>query len=342
MKNINTSPDNRPKKIQEITKNANKILKNEEILKNFKKVFDKLIRFGQFFIGKIKNEKDFEEFLIGFENIFKELEIEKVYNTTTIGALSNFEKMDLIMQFFYISTPIKNPENFNFIKGGVCYHWVIFYKKLFEEIDKNNILEKELISFLPDFQHGVFSIGFGNKKFIIDPYAKGNFITKFKQGEKIYLGAIEDQSLFGEVKNKNTINYGDQEIKVQSFDEEEQFIDNIYSDQFINIKTYLNGNSLHLIVKDISDSIYTILSKNNKNTKEFIIDKEFALIDIVGLYMEANGKKVNNYKILIELIGHENIVDQETKNQLKIIADKINIETVFEKLGIKEDIEMFK
>ena len=231
---------------------------------------------------------------------------------------------------------------FNFIKWWVCYHWVIFYKKLFEEIDKNNILEKELISFLPVFQHWVFSIWFWNKKFIIDPYAKWNFITKFKQWEKIYLWAIEDQSLFWEVKNKNTINYWDQEIKVQSFDEEEQFIDNIYSDQFINIKTYLNWNSLHLIVKDISDSIYTILSKNNKNTKEFIIDKEFALIDIVWLYMEANWKKVNNYKILIELIWHENIVDQETKNQLKIIADKINIETVFEKLWIKEDIEMFK
>lgn len=340
MKGINVDYDNRPEKIKNITNQANTLLEwnlnEKEIIQNFKNVFDKLVRFWKFFIKKIENEKDFEEFLIWFENIFKDLEIEKLYNSTNSWNLSQFDKMNLFMQFFYISTPLKNSENFDFIKWWVCYHWALFYKNLFEEIDMENKLEKKLVSFLPKFQHWVFSIWFWDKEFIIDPYSKWDFLKEVKKWNEIYLGAINSELLFWKVKNNDTLIYWEKELNLKKFENDEDFIEDVYLDELINIKTYLNWNIIHLIVKDLQDEILI-----NLNWNQFIREKEFSLTDMVWLYLEW--KKIDNYKLLISLLWFdENIIDKKIKNQIKIIANKINMDSVIEKLWIKEEIEMFK
>jgi predicted membrane-bound dolichyl-phosphate-mannose-protein mannosyltransferase len=92
-------------------------LEDVVILDRIKRNFNKLMKFSRYFISKIETEKDFEEFLVGFERILKELEIEKLYNNTTIKDIHNFDKLNLFQQFFYISIPIYNSGKVpNFIK----------------------------------------------------------------------------------------------------------------------------------------------------------------------------------------------------------------------------------
>jgi len=190
-----------PKKVKNITKKANTLLQSNldenNTLSEIKKIFNKLIRFSKYNIDKIQTEKEFISFLKWFEQVFKELDIAKLYNSTSRWDYKNFDNLDLFKQFFYITTPLMTTQNFSFIKWWVCYHWSLFFNNLFSEIDKNNKLSKDLIIFNPTYDHGVFQIWFKNKKFIIDPYSKENWLlTEVKKWNKVYLSALAWDSIY--------------------------------------------------------------------------------------------------------------------------------------------------
>ena len=327
-------------KVKWLIENTNEYLVSDlekwETIKKIKEIFDKLLRFGRFWITKIKTEKDFEEFMKSFEQIFKELEIDKLYNNTSRDNYEEFDKLDLFKQFFYITTPLLTNKNFTFIKWWVCYHWSIFFYNLFEHIDKNNKLDKQFIDFNPKFDHWVFQIWFKNKKYIIDPYAKSNWLlTEVKEGNNVYVWALWWELLFGKVNKSLDIEIWWKKISNRTSDKKE-FIDNLTPwNELVNIKTYLNWKPIHIIIKDIDNEIivrykWEVLSKS----------KEFTIIDIVWLFMEKT--KVSNLDIILSLTWFEKeYLSEDILEELKVIASKINKDFIFKKLWIEEDIKMF-
>jgi len=331
-------------KIQWLIEDTNHYLVSDlekwETIKKIKEIFDKLLRFGRFWITKIETEKDFEEFMKSFEQIFKELEIDKLYNNTSRGNYEEFNNLDLFKQFFYITTPLLTNKNFTFIKWWVCYHWSIFFYNLFEHIDKNNKLDKKFIDFNPEFDHWVFQIWFKNKKYIIDPYSKGNgLLTEIKEWNSIYMWAILANLRFGKF-TKNTdkveILLWEKKIIPKTYKDKKEFINDLTPwDKLVNIKTYLNWKPIHINIS-IFDEDLLIEYKSEK----LLQDKEFAIMDVVWLFMEKT--KVSNLDILLALIGFkEGQLSKNIYTELKIIASKINKDFIFKKLWIEEDIKMF-
>jgi len=334
-----------PSKIEDITKKANDLLLSNldenNTLTEIKNIFNKLIRFSKFNIEKIKTEEDFIIFLKWFEQVFKELDIAKLYNSTNRWNYENFDNLNLFKQFFYITTPLMSKKNFSFIQWWVCYHWSLFFHNLFTKIDKNNKLSKNLIIFNPTYDHGVFQIWFKNKKIIIDPYAKENgLITEVKEGNKLYLSALDWESIYGTVKNSDNnleLQVWKWEFTPDIFGNKDDFINNVKSSkELINIKTYKEWKPIHIIIKD-SDSEIII----NYKWEMFSRDKEFSLIDVVWLYMEW--KKVKKLDILFALTWFDkNSVSEKILDEFKILAEKINTDYLFKKLKIGKDIEMMK
>ncbi len=333
-----------PRKIDFLTREANQYLRsnleNKEILQGIKKIFDKLVRFAKYNIEKIETEEDFISFLRWFEQVFKELDIAKLYNSTNRWNYENFDNLNLFKQFFYITTPLMTTKSFSFIKWWVCYHWSLFFYNLFSEIDKKNKLSKELIIFNPTYDHGVFQIWFKNKKFIIDPYAKENWlITEVKKWNKVYLSVLDWESIYGEINDTKQLKLQvwKLEFSPDSFDKKNDFIDNIKSsNELINIKTYIKWKPIHIVIDDAWKDIII-----NYKWDLFMKEKEFALMDLVWLYMEW--KKVKKIDILLALTWFDkNSISKENLNELKIIAEKIDTNYLFKKLKIDKDIEMFK
>ena len=175
--------------------------------------------------------------------------------------------------------------NFSFIKWWVCYHWSLFFFNLFTKIDKNNKLSKKLVIFNPTYNHWVFQIWFKNKKFIIDPYAKDNWlITEVKEWNKLYLSALAWESIYWKIIDTNNLKLqvGKINFNANIFNNQNDFINNIKnSNELINIKTYIQWKPIHIIIKD-SDSKIII----NYKWEMFSRDKEFLLIDLVWLYIK--------------------------------------------------------
>ena len=331
-------------KIKKIIDNANVLLKSnldkKNTLNEIKNIFDKLIKFSKFNINKIKNIQDFKNFLKWFEQVFKELDIAKLYNNTNRWNYNNFNEINLFKQFFYITTPLMTTKNFSFIKWWVCYHWSLFFYNLFSEIDIHHKFNKQLITFNPTYDHGIFQIWFKNEKYIIDPYAKENgLLTEVKIWNKIYLSALKGESIYAKVKNTKELELevGKLKFKPKIFNDKQNFIENIKdSNELINIKTYIKWKPIHIIIKD-SDTDIIIQYK----WEMFSRDKEFSLIDLVWLYMEW--KNVKKIDILLALTWFDkNSLPKNILNELKIIADKIDTNYLFKKLKIDKDIKMFK
>jgi len=346
-------------KIKKITKKANDLLLSDldekNTLSEIKKIFTKLIKFSKTQITKIKTEEDFITFLRWFEQIFKELDIAKLYNSTNRWDYKSFDNLDLFMQFFYIATPLMTTKNFSFIKWWVCYHWSLFFNNLFTEIDKNNKLSKNLILFNLPYNHWVFQIWFKNKKFIIDPYAKKNWlITEVKEGNEMYLTNSWKNAIYWKIIEN------DQEIilktnvwilKPKIYTKKINYIDNIKvnDNEFINIKTYKEWKPIHIIIND-SDSDIIITYR----WRMFSKDKEFSIIDLVWLYMEKKKvKKIDmlfaltwfwkNGKINKDILSEfNNLNESEIIDEFKILAEKINTDYLFKKLKIDKDIEMME
>lgn len=343
-KNFKLSP-----KLEFITRETNQLLRSnledKEIMKNIKTNFNKLVRFSKYFINKIKNEKDFEEFLVWLEIILKDLKIEKLHNTTTIKNIKNFSKLNLLQQFFYISIPIYNKwQTPDFIKWWICYNWALFFYNLFEQIDKNNKLTKNLVLFTPEYNHWAFIVWFKNRKFLIDPYAKSNWlITEIKEWNKIYLWAILKELIFWEIIDKNNLKLKAEwkTFSPKIYKTKLNFIKNIKSKSILEIKTYIEGKATQLSIKDMSENSVLIFL----NWKPFEREKIFVKDDIMNIYMEKSfsTRLEEKYKLLLAILWfHDEFLNSETKKQLKAIAGKINEEYIFEKFWLKEDIEMFK
>ncbi len=331
-------------KFDDITNEANKLLQSNldenNTLSEIKKIFNKLTRIAKDNINKIKTEEDFISFLKWFEQVFKKLDIAKLYNSTNRWNYENFDNLNLFKQFFYITTPLMTTKSFSFIKWWVCYHWSLFFNNLFSEIDKNNKLSKELIIFNPTYDHGVFQIWFKNKKFIIDPYAKENWlITEVKKWNKIYLNNVWGKPIYWDIKNSKImkLKVWKWNLEAQIFNNKKDFIENIQdSNELINIKTYFKWKPIHIVIDDIWKDIMI-----NYKLDVFIKEKEFSLIDLVWLYMEW--KKVKKIDILLALTWFDkNSISKEILDELQIIAEKIDTNYLFKKLKIDKDIEMFR
>jgi len=317
-------------------------LNNKEILEQIKTNFYKLKRFAQFNIHKIKTADEFSKFLAEFEIVFKDLEIEKLYNDATIKHLNEFEKLDLFRQFFYIATPIYNNSNLDFIKGGICYHWALFFYNLFSEIDKENKLKKELALFTPEYNHGVFVLSFSNTKVIIDPYSKSlGLVNPVIKGRKVYLGAVFNNLIFWEIIDEENITLKVNETEIitpKIFTNKQKFIENInYTfSRFLNIKTFVEGKPTWLQIRETKDTLLI-----NFNWQILEREKLFIKDDVVFLFMEK--WEVSTYEILLAILGlKENFLNTEIKKSLKVLAKKIPKDHLIEKLELKDVIEMFK
>lgn len=322
----------------------NKLFSNFDEKDNFKDLkqeLEKILRFWVSKFSKIKDEKEFEEFMLWFEKILNNIEIEKLYNTTTLSKewLKEFNKLSLLMKFFYISTPLRTNKNFKFIKWWTCYNWVLFFNDLFDTFDNWKKVEKEMLIFDDKFNHSIFKISFWNKWYIIDPYSKWKWLlTEIKKWNKVYLSALSWKLLYWTIETENPlkINYADNNLKINSFKNKNEFIENMkdMKQNILNIKTYIEWKSLHLMIDLLWDDIMI-----NFNWEQFMRKKEFFMIDVVWLYMEGNPTKLN---ILLALLWFDkNNLNKDILNKLIIISDKINKNTLFKRLWIDEDMKIF-
>ena len=332
-------------KICKIIRSTNNLLtcnlEEKEVLNNINSNFNKLLRYSNFSLSKLKTKEDFEEFILWFSQIIKDLEIEKLYNTTNSNKLTEFDNLDLFMQFFYISTPLYNDKHFDFIKWWVCYHWSLFFYNLFNTIDKTNILEKKFISYKPDYNHSAFLVWFKWKKYIIDPYAKSKWLlTEIKKWNNIYLSIFNSIPIYWKIEDEKNI-----KLKINKKDfnpiiytDKKEFIKNhSQSRQLVNLKTYIKWEPFQVSINVINNN--TII---NIDWHLFQRNKEFMLTDLVWLYLEWN-KKINNQTLLFTLLWFDkDILNKNLTKRLNIIADLLDFDYILNFLWIKEDITIVK
>ena len=326
-------------KLEWITYNVNQILlsdfdENSDIFLDIRYYFKLLTRFWRTKLSKIETEKDFEEFMLWFEKILKELDLEKLYNTTNLSQekLKYFDKLSLLMQFFYISTPLKTNKNFKFMKWWTCYNWTLFFNNLFNYFDEKWVLDKKMLSFWKYYNHSVFIVWFKDKKYIVDPYSKEKWLlTEIKKLNKIYIAARWWELLYWTIVSEEPL-----ELEIQgkrlipnAYSKNDDLIENMYiTHDILNIKTYLNWKTLHLIVDEVDDNIII-----NFNWEQFMREKEFAIMDIVWLYMEW--KNPTKFDILMSFLWfNKETMDKSLLNEFELISDKINLDFFFEKLWI--------
>lgn len=330
-------------KITKLIEKSNKLLLEDLTAKGIYKQFKKLLIFSSLKTSKIENENDFLEFIYGFEKVFKDLEIKKLYNISNTSDIENFDKLDLFKQFFYISIPYRNKSSFKFIKWWVCYHWSIFFYNFFNHIDRKNKLSKEIIYFKKDFDHSVFLIWFKNKKFIIDPYSKSKWLlTVIKKWEKVYLSMNKYGYLFWEIKDdKNlTIYHNGKKVILSIYKTKRNFLKNIRKNKtfLVNLKTYVNQKPTHLIIKQAGDFILIKFDWYKQWS-----DKEMIIINIMGPIMEWKVEKIDNFFLLKQILWIKEIpwINDKIIKKLKVISEKIPANYLLEILWIKEDVKMF-
>ena len=155
---------------------------------------------------------------------------------------------------------------------------------------------------------------------------------------KVYLGALDWEFIYAIITNISPLilKVGKTELKPKVFSEIEKFIENVpVTNELINVKTYLNWQPIHLLVKYNDEYIFI-----NYKGQQLYRKKDFALTDIVWLYMESN--KVNKIDILFALLGfNKEVISSDIKKELEILSDKIDWYFVFKQLWINKDIEMF-
>jgi len=315
-------------------------LEEENLIKNFSRFFDILIRFWKYKLSKIQTNIEFEEFLLWLQEILAKLEIEKIYNSTNIASLDEFNNLSLLNQFFYISMPIKYRKNFKISKWWVCYHWSLFFLNLFKELDINNRLDKKIVFLDKKFNHSVVIVWFEGKYYIVDPYAKWNWLlTEVKKGNKVYLWAVNNELMYGEIETvlPLVIKFWNYKLNSENYVNSKRFIESMRKQaDLINIKIFLNWKTYHLIVKNWEEKIFI-----NFNWEQFFREKDFAITEIVWKFLEQYNPE--NIDLLLAILGFEKTsIWGKNLKALEIIADKINWDQVFTQLGIKEDIEMFK
>jgi len=322
--------------INETNSFLEKNLSDDTILNEIKLNFIKILKFAKVSIKKIKTEEEFKQFMEAFWQLLKEIKIEKLYNNATLKNINEFSKLDLFSEFFYITTPLNNHSNYPFLKGWTCSHWSIFFFKLFKELDKENKLYKRLLRFSA---HSACIVWFKNKKYIIDPFAKKLWLlTEIKKWNKVYLWANVSWSILWEIidEKKLKIKYWNELIIPKKFNNIQNFIKSANNNQFLEVKTYHYWKSIHLVIKD-----FLTYLEINLNWKKIYREKITAQDDIISIYMREKNPK--NYKILLLLMWlNEKFLDKNILKKVKIIAKKIDIDYLLEKLDLKEAVKMFQ
>ncbi len=338
-KSARTSP-----KIEKLVRDSNNLLvkdfESKEIYNCLYKQFQKLVRFASLKVSKLNTEDDFIDFINWFWNILKDLDLKKLYNSSNVWNLKEFDKLNLFQQFFYISIPYKNKKNFDFIKWWVCYHWSLFFYNFFNYIDNKNKFKKEFIYFNWQYNHSFFKISFKNKSYVVDPYWKSSIITEVKKWNKVYLSMKNGKMKYWNIKYDFNIDQNWNEIEFNKTHKKREFIDWIRkSNNFlINLKTYINWKATHLIVKDTGDDLYVHFD----NYKPTLWDKDMTIMQIIDPLMEWESSQLNSFSIICAIIWIDtNSVDKLKIDKIKAISKKIDVNYLIDKLWIKKTVDMF-
>lgn len=328
-------------RIFKIIENSNKLLEQDlsdhKIYSEFYKQFRLILLFSSRKLRNISSEKDFEEFARWLQQIFHKLNIEKIYNISTVEFIDEFDELWLFEQFFYISVPRYWNEHFKFIKWWACHHRSLFFYNMFDQIDAESKLNKELWLVSWKHNHSMLKVWFQWSSYIIDPYSKKNWlINKVTKWNSIYLWMNSKKLYFAEFKNENW-DLLDDSISLSKFENKATFLSSIEKeDKFlINFKTFLEWKEIALLVRNWDHLLVNFRVWDWPDYKTWK-RKEIVQVDLLNLML--NNWDISSFDILKEIIWIEEgvWVDKEIIDAIELVSKHIDKDSIFRDLWIPD------